>query len=68
MTTLEIEVSDEALRQARLALQSLPADATVSLRCNAITTAVRALSAYRDARSPSMQQQVSRVEGGDDAS
>lgn len=47
-----IEVANEALRHAQLAMRALPSDASVSLRCNAVTTAVRAMGAYRDVHMP----------------
>ena len=49
MPTLCEEVADLALRQSALALIQLPDDATPSQRASVVTTAVRALTAYREA-------------------
>lgn len=56
MNDLESIVARKALEQANHVLDHLPADASASLRCNAITTAVRALSAFREIHQPNPQQ------------
>ncbi|MBL4700651.1 MAG: hypothetical protein JKX85_05270 [Phycisphaeraceae bacterium] len=59
MNELETIVARQALEQANLVLKSLPTDASVNMRCNAITTAVRALTVYRDTHQPNTQQNPS---------
>lgn len=56
MNDLEVIVVRQALKQSNYVLDNLPTDASVSMRCNAITTAVRALNAFRDSQ-PNTQQQ-----------
>ena len=51
MNTLEYQVATLALEQAREALRTLPDDASPSQRSSVVTTAVRALTAYREASS-----------------
>lgn len=56
MNDLEAIVARKALEQANHVLDNLPSDASANLRCNAITTAVRALAAYREIHQPNTQQ------------
>ncbi len=56
MNELEAIVARQALEQSLHALKHVPADASVNLRCNVITTAVRALSAFREIHHQSPQQ------------
>jgi hypothetical protein len=48
MNPLAHEVVTAALEQAREALRTLPEDATPNLRASVVTTAVRALTAWKD--------------------
>ena len=59
MNDLEATVARQALEQADYVLKNIPVDASVNLRCNAITTAVRALAAYRDIYQPTKQDPLS---------
>ena len=51
MNTLEYQVATLALEQACEALRTLPDDASPSQRSSVVTTAVRALTASREAAS-----------------
>lgn len=46
--TLYEEVAQLALEQARIALRTMPEDAAPNYRANVITTAVRAITAWRE--------------------
>jgi hypothetical protein len=59
MNELESVVARKALEQANHVLDKLPSDASANLRCNAITTAVRALAAYRDIHQKDQQEEPS---------
>ncbi|MEM6553964.1 MAG: hypothetical protein AAF750_17750 [Planctomycetota bacterium] len=50
MTDLPQLVAETALWQAFDTLNRMPDDASISLRCNVVNTAVRALTAFFDAR------------------
>lgn len=50
MNDLPQLVAEAALRHAFETMNRLPEDASISMRCNVVTTAVRALSAFYDAQ------------------
>jgi len=67
MNDLDQAVALLALHQARTALRTLPDDAPVSTRCNAVNTALRALTAYREGL-PAVSGDENRAPGAAEAS